>query len=238
MSGVVFAPSAGTVYSADFTMSKFDIVSLSNVNSILGVYETVASNILVVSPTNMTSNTTPSPYVIAVSSAYSSTYSGYSAFNSILDVEPDWLATATPAWLSIDLGSTPPIGAYRLSIGTNFTTTTTPKSWTLQGSSDGINWTTIDTQTNITGWVAATYKTFTLASSATYRYYKLNVSANGAAGAGNMRISEIQLIRIIPSDKVLASPADYRVGYTAGTSDVTVAKLSGGSNVAVTVRYS
>ena len=44
------------------------------------------------------------------------------------------------------------------------------KTWTLETSSDNNTWTIIDTQTGITG---AGYKTYTLTSPATSRYFKL-----------------------------------------------------------------
>jgi len=59
----------------------------------------------------------------------------------------------------------------------------TPKDWTLEGSNDGTNWTTIDT---VTGWLpanSADYVEFVVDSPDSYAYYRLNVTANQGAVA-------------------------------------------------------
>ena len=57
-----------------------------------------------------------------------------------------------------------------------------PKAWTLQGSNDGgSTWTTVDTQTNQTGWTQNGTLTFTVSSPGAYKVYKVVISqANGA----------------------------------------------------------
>jgi len=54
-----------------------------------------------------------------------------------------------------------------------------PKDWTLLGSNDGATWTTLDTQTNYTSWVSNTPSTFDLTNTTRFRYFRLNVTANG-----------------------------------------------------------
>lgn len=50
-----------------------------------------------------------------------------------------------------------------------------PKTWTLKGSNNGTVYTTLDTQTNYADWDIS--NTFTIASPASYSYYKLTVTA-------------------------------------------------------------
>lgn len=53
-----------------------------------------------------------------------------------------------------------------------------PKDWTFQGSNDGSTYTTLDTQTGVTGWSALQKRSYTFANTTSYSYYRLNVTAN------------------------------------------------------------
>lgn len=53
------------------------------------------------------------------------------------------------------------------------------KTFELQGSNDDTNWTTLDTQTNITSWSLGVAKYFDVATPGSYIYYRLYVTANG-----------------------------------------------------------
>lgn len=65
-----------------------------------------------------------------------------------------------------------------------------PKNWTFEGSNDNSTWTTIDTQTNVTVWTAATYKTFTIVGNTTaYAFYRWNITADN--GGANLGIQEV-----------------------------------------------
>lgn len=94
---------------------------------------------------------------------------------------------------------------------TQFTTTTLPripKSWQLQGSNDGVNWTTLDTITGFSDWGTKLVEderdhvdhthycyTFKFVNSTSYRQYRLSVSElYDRSKSGDMvQISEIQL---------------------------------------------
>lgn len=59
-------------------------------------------------PSNMTSDTTPSPYVASSSGPYSSTYAAWKAFDSSVTNTGWWNLSQSPystAWVQIDLGS-------------------------------------------------------------------------------------------------------------------------------------
>jgi len=53
-----------------------------------------------------------------------------------------------------------------------------PKNWTLQASNDGVNWTTLDTQSNMDFSDRKQTKTFTISNTAPYKIYRLNITAN------------------------------------------------------------
>lgn len=56
-----------------------------------------------------------------------------------------------------------------------------PKSWEFQGSNDGITWTTIDTQTDITFFMTEE-KLFVLDAAASYQYFRLLITADTPHG--------------------------------------------------------
>ncbi|MNI72562.1 hypothetical protein D3C73_1285130 [compost metagenome] len=66
-----------------------------------------------------------------------------------------------------------------------------PKNWTLQGSNNGTNWTTLDTRTNEAFASRFLQKTYTFSNTTAYAYYRLNVSANN--GDTNLQLADIGL---------------------------------------------
>jgi hypothetical protein len=58
-----------------------------------------------------------------------------------------------------------------------------PKDWQFQGSNDGSSWTTLDTQSNQTFAERYQMKTYAVVSPASYRYYRLNITANNGDAA-------------------------------------------------------
>lgn len=145
----------------------------------------------------LTSNTTPSPYEVTYSSAFSTSY-GYKAFDNTIGADYKWLANGATGWLKIDIGSgnTVVIGAYTIQDNNEGGyQTRNPKSWTLEGSNNDINYTIIDTQSNIT-WTLNEKKTFVLSTRpAAYRYFKLNVTANN--GDTYLAIGEMELYKAV-----------------------------------------
>ena len=49
----------------------------------------------------------------------------------------------------------------------NFGTSEAPKTWTLEYSGDGVNWTVADTRASETGWTSGEVRTYTVAQLAT-----------------------------------------------------------------------
>ncbi|QCR21163.1 fibronectin type III domain-containing protein [Pontibacter sp. SGAir0037] len=56
-----------------------------------------------------------------------------------------------------------------------------PRSWNLQGSIDGENWITLDTQSNQSFASRFETKTYPLSTTAAYMYYRLNITANNGS---------------------------------------------------------
>ena len=68
-----------------------------------------------------------------------------------------------------------------------------PKNWSLLASNDGINWVTLDTQSNQTFAGRYTTNTYSLSNTTAYSYYRLNITAT-SGGANLMQLSELQLL--------------------------------------------
>src|SRR5262249_1753283 len=58
-----------------------------------------------------------------------------------------------------------------------------PRDWTFQGSNDGVSWTTLSTLTNQMFTRRYQKRNYSFTNSTPYRYYRLNVLANGSGGA-------------------------------------------------------
>ena len=69
--------------------------------------------------------------------------------------------------------------------------TRAPKDWTFSGSNDGETWTTLDTQSDETGWSDNEFRYYHFANSDSYLYYKFNCTANNGA-TDYMQIQEIE----------------------------------------------
>jgi hypothetical protein len=143
-----------------------------------------ANNVSVRSATpQMTSNTTPSPYVAYATSQYG-TYQAYKAFIG-LDVSGNlWLSSNTnlPQVLRIDLGAGNALIINKFQY-TSDLSSRGPKTYTIEGSNDNFvsDTNVLYTGTNVVDvgypWVIGSgYKTFV--NTTAYRYYQINVTVS------------------------------------------------------------
>jgi len=86
-----------------------------------------------------------------------------------------------------------------------------PKDWQLQGSNDGTNWTTLDTQSGQTFPFRYYEMEYALARPATYRYFQLNVTANN--GANN--VLQIADIKLLSNQSILNAPVSPLIHWRA-----------------------
>lgn len=146
----------------------------------------------------MTSNTTPTPYVVTESSFYNNVCKGWKAFTGTLTgTEDSWLTLSgkTAGWVTIDLGEEKMINGFALvcrNSPTNYKETF-PKDFTFEGSNDGVNFTVLKTVTQESVSTLMERKVYMLGSQK-YRYYKVNVTANNGGTA--VGIGNIELLRI------------------------------------------
>lgn len=145
-------------------------------------------------PYSMISNVAPLPYVATASSEYSVTYQAWKAFNGTNTIESDsWLSNTPAAWIQIDLGKFILLNSFAIS-SRNYASNSAsyaPKDFTLQGSRDGENFTTLTTLTNQTNWGNAEEREYSINNPIGYRYFKLNITANN--GGARTSIGEFKL---------------------------------------------
>lgn len=142
----------------------------------------------------MTSNTAPSPFVASASSEWTPSFKAYFAFSGLIGGVSDfWAASGSTGWLKLDCGAVVDIVGYVMS--PRNTVASCPADWTFEGSNDDSAWTTLDTQTSIT-WTANIAKHYTI-SLASYRYYRMNCSANN--GDAQLALAELMLEIPAPS---------------------------------------
>lgn len=136
----------------------------------------------------MTNNTTPAPNVVTASSEGVGE-EGWHAFDKD-SVSGAWItASGTTGNIKYDFGSAL-WAADGYTLTDNGFQTRMPSNFTFQGSNDDSAWTTLDTQTSQT-FSASETKTYSFANSVKYRYYKLDVTANG--GGSNLQIAEMTI---------------------------------------------
>ena len=137
-----------------------------------------------------------------------------------------WLSSAV-TWLLYDFGAsnTRTIKRYTIT-SANDVPARDPKDWQLQGSNDGSAWTTLDTRSNQSFAARFEAQTYSIASPGAYRYYRLNVTANG--GDGSTQLSELGLFtdmgRTIPDGtyRVLSRKSNKALDVlNGGTADGT-----------------
>lgn len=153
----------------------------------------------------MTANNVPSPYVISASyellSGISAAYEGFNCAGGLTHSANG----VTTGILTIDLGDSNEKLVTQYAIGAQGGyTSRAPKNWTFEGSNDNINWTVLDTKTDITSYNGSTPNLYPV-SNANYRYYRLNITANN--GSSYLVMGALQLFEdITPS---IDAPYNY-----------------------------
>ena len=165
----------------------------------------------------MTSNTAPSGVAVA-SSEYGASYAAWKAFDD--DGATAWLSTladGTPWTLEYQFAVARVITWYSISPRTS-DVTQAPKTWTFEAW-NGSAWVVLNTQTNVTGWVAGTKKTFDITNEASYSRYRLNISA--ASGSSYCAVAELEM-----SGWMMPTPTYLKDSDIASDAAIAQAKLA------------
>ena len=196
-----------------------------------------------VSGNAMTTNSAPSPYVAAASTA-ASTFDAFKAFNGIIAPNGSnrWVATAGTGWVSQDIGPSLAglVQGYILSANAASNGNNTPNSWTLEGSNDNSTWNVLDTVSGQT-WGDIVPKVFICDTvSSSYRYFRINISASNGGSA--VTVEELYLLgSTAPPSHEIAGTTGGVVGVRGGvTGRITITNsgspLRGGIGGQVGVR--
>ncbi len=140
------------------------------------------------------------------------------------DFNSFWFNEGTTGWLQYDFGtnSAQIIKRYTITSAT-LIPERDPKDWQFQGSHDGSDWTTLDTQADQTFEFRAHQNTFDIENSTAYRYYRLNITANNG-DADFLHLSELGLWgdngRVIPDGLYrIASRSSNKVMQVKGSTE-------------------
>lgn len=145
----------------------------------------------------MTADNAPSPYVVSANFAMNSGNAVFEAFNAVYNAYTDALISASGTLygiVTIDLGSgnEVAVSGYQIMPYWQYGITRAPKTWTFEGSNNGTDWTTLDSQADITTWAEYTFKDYSFSNATAYRYYRLNCTANNGSteyyGFGYLRM--------------------------------------------------
>jgi len=161
-------------------------------------------------PHDLTANYSHPPFTASASSAISSTFDGFAAFDGGIGLNQYWVGTGAGVdWLRLDLGGgSATLTSYQVQLtSVAGAEIAAPKNWTMEGSNDGITWDVLDTVTNETAWSLSETRTYTCDTATTaYRSFRINITANN----GDPTYTVIGELFLIASDYVAG-----RTGWTA-----------------------
>jgi autotransporter-associated beta strand protein len=98
-------------------------------------------------------------------------------------------------WLQYNFGTGVkwPVVRYDLTSG-NDVPQRDPMNWQFQGSNDGTNWTTLDTETGQTFPNRQQTISYTVSNPVAFQFYRLNITANNGGSAYGIQLSELTLM--------------------------------------------
>lgn len=145
----------------------------------------------------MTSNTTPTPYVITASGTYN-TDAPWKALDGGTDegTRQFWYVNGTPPtgghWWKIDFGSAMKISKISLNAFVVSSPNCSIKDWELYGSNDNTTFTKLTYGTHAN---TNTEETYSFSNNTAYRYYRINL-LTGYANSSAVGIKEVKLFEI------------------------------------------
>lgn len=177
-------------------------------NATAGGCETSETNMVPL----MLTNTTPSGVASASNNESAPGIQAFRAFDRN-DATQWYNGLNTTGWIQYQFASATRVTSYRL----RFTIDLSAANWELQGSSNGSSWTTLDTQS---GTVTSSDSTVTLATVATYAYYRVLFTMAGAVGLAVFSLELINSVSTCASLIVSEVPSDS-ITWTWNQSDPT-----------------
>ncbi len=111
---------------------------------------------------------------------------------NLVDGEPGtkWLTFEPIGWAEFDLDKPVKVVTYALTSANDFAERD-PKDWTLQGSTDGKDWKTLDTRSGESFAERFQTKSYDLTDPAEYQHFRLDITANNGA-PGILQLADVQ----------------------------------------------
>lgn len=97
-----------------------------------------------------------------------------------------------------------------------------PKSWTLQGSQDGSSWKQLDARSSQTFTSRFQKKSYTIATPASYLYYRLNITAVATPSLNILQLAEWDLVGSTCAPTAITPYVQVNGGTWQATASVTV----------------
>ncbi|MFC6093302.1 GH92 family glycosyl hydrolase [Saccharothrix lopnurensis] len=146
------------------------------------------------------------------------------------NVSSKWLAFAKAGWARFTFAEPVAVKRYALS-SANDEPGRDPRDWTLRGSADGTTWTALDTRAGEVFAERHQTKVYDLDNTGAFRFYQLDITANGGADA--LQLAEVQF-----SDGSTTPPARHmRTTVGKGANGGYNAKAGAGFTGVRALRY-
>src|SRR3954471_2956563 len=130
------------------------------------------------------------------------------------DVNSKWLSFTSTGWAAYQLSSPVAVQRYQLA-SANDAPGRDPQDWQFQGSNNGTDWTTLDTQTGQSFSGRFTSKTYEFTNDTAYSAYRLNITRNHGD-------SIIQLSELVISDGSATVPPPTPMNSQVGNGPVSI----------------
>ncbi|NBM14650.1 GH92 family glycosyl hydrolase [Streptomyces sp. GC420] len=155
---------------------------------------------------------------------------------NLVDGEPTtkWLAFEPTAWLEFDFAAPVEVVTYALT-SANDAPQRDPANWTLKGSADGEDWTTLDTREGQSFGERFLTRSFDIGAgggATAYAHYRLEITAT--AGADLVQLAEVQFS---DGDTTTPAPDDMRSHVDRGATGSPTAKANAGFTGRRALRY-
>ncbi|MEU6274103.1 GH92 family glycosyl hydrolase [Streptomyces populi] len=152
---------------------------------------------------------------------------------NLVDGEPSskWLTFEPTGWTEFDLDAPVKAVTYALT-SANDHDERDPKDWTLQGSTDGKDWKTLDTRSGESFGERFQTKTYDIQSPVEYQHFRLDVTKNN--GGGILQIADVQFSTGRSDDP---APKDMLSLVDRGPSGSPTAKAGAGFTGKRALRY-
>lgn len=168
----------------------------------------------------MTSNIEPKG--VAFASSTQSTYHPYYAFNQSDDLY-GWvvLGSSTTGHIGYEFDISKKIVKYSVRSSSASYLSRNPKNWTFEGSNDGVNYTTLDTQLNQTWTTEYTDKDYIVKNTQKYKFYRLNITSIN--GGTSIYLNELKFFEEFSSPAIRETPSQSEqsfINYGMSQSDL------------------